>query len=70
MRLCSCTAQREISSRTEALRVKLLSEEKVVFLQEELDAVRQMLTNCQAECSSMKTLLNRKVHKATVSHIQ
>lgn len=46
----------------EALRVEMLSEEKVVFLQEELDFAQQALTRCQAECSSTKKLLGRKVH--------
>lgn len=55
--------QREITSRSEALRVKMTSEEKVVFLQEELDVARQALSRCQAECSSTKKLLSRKVQK-------
>ncbi|XP_055361944.1 uncharacterized protein si:ch73-242m19.1 isoform X2 [Betta splendens] len=58
--------QREITSRTDALRVKMMSEEKVVFLQEELDVVRQMLSHCQAECSGMKTLLSRKTEELQV----
>uniref|UniRef100_A0A3Q3R6Y7 Uncharacterized protein n=1 Tax=Monopterus albus TaxID=43700 RepID=A0A3Q3R6Y7_MONAL len=49
-----CFAQREITSRTEALRVKMIAEEEVLFLQEELDVARQVLTRCQAECSSTK----------------
>lgn len=53
--------QREITSRSEALRVKMTSEEKVVLLQEELDVARQTLSRCQAECSSAKKLLSRKV---------
>lgn len=57
--------QREITSRSEALRVKMTSEEKVVFLQEELDVARQMLSRCQAECSSTKKLLSRRVNKVT-----
>ncbi|XP_072221575.1 coiled-coil domain-containing protein 162 [Leuresthes tenuis] len=52
--------QREIMCRTDALRVKMICEEKVVFLQEELDVARQMLARCQAECSSTKELLSRK----------
>lgn len=51
-----------MTSRAEALRVKMTSEEKVIFLQEELDVTRQQLTRCQAECSSTKELLSRKVH--------
>lgn len=39
----------------------MTSEEEVVFLQEELEAARRELRRCQAECSSTKTLLSRKV---------
>ncbi|KAM7376223.1 hypothetical protein PAMP_005966 [Pampus punctatissimus] len=53
--------KREISSRIEALRVKMTSEEEVLYLQQELDAARQALTCCQTECSSTKKLLSRKV---------
>ncbi|XP_067336381.1 uncharacterized protein si:ch73-242m19.1 isoform X1 [Channa argus] len=60
------TQQREISSRSEALRVKMMSEEKAIFLQEELDAARQMLTCCQAECSSTKKLLSKKMEELQV----
>ncbi|XP_053290812.1 coiled-coil domain-containing protein 162 [Pleuronectes platessa] len=57
------TQQSEISSRTEALRVKMVAEEEVILLQEELDAARQMLTSCQAECSRTKRLLGRKTEE-------
>lgn len=56
-----CGLQREISSRSDALRVKMVAEEEVLLLQEELDAVRQMLSSCQAECSRTKKLLSKKV---------
>lgn len=39
----------------------MTSEEEVVFLQEELEAARRELSRCQAECSSTKMLLSRKV---------
>lgn len=57
--------QREIISRTEALRVKMTSEEEVVLLQEELEAARKALARCQAECSSTKRQLSRKVHRVS-----
>ncbi|XP_070834995.1 coiled-coil domain-containing protein 162-like isoform X2 [Chaetodon trifascialis] len=57
------TQQREISSRTDALRVKMMSEEEVLFLQEELEAVRKELTRRQSECSSIKKLLSRKAEE-------
>ncbi|TKS86998.1 Coiled-coil domain-containing protein 162 [Collichthys lucidus] len=64
------TQQREISCRAEALRVKMMSEEEVVLLQEELDVVRKVLTRCQAECSSTKKLLSRKTEELQVSRHQ
>eukprot|EP00064_Thunnus_orientalis_P010332 superscaffoldBa00001395_g10358 len=60
------TQQREISSRIEALRVKMTSEEEVVYLQDELDAARHVLTRCQTECSSAKKLLSRKTEELQV----
>lgn len=45
-----------------------MSEEEVVLLQEELDVVRKVLTRCQAECSSTKKLLSRKVHEVMLTH--
>nr|XP_019953455.1 PREDICTED: transmembrane protein FLJ37396 [Paralichthys olivaceus] len=57
------TQQSEITSRTEALRVKMVAEDQVIFLQEELNAARQMLTSCQAECSRTKRLLDRKTEE-------
>ena len=57
--------QREITCRSEALGVKLMSEEKVMLLQEELEAVKRELTRCQAECSNTKKLLSRKVHRVS-----
>lgn len=45
--------------------MKMTSEEEVVFLQEELEAVRRELTRCQAECSSTKKLLSRKVREVS-----
>uniref|UniRef100_UPI0037E99645 uncharacterized protein n=1 Tax=Semicossyphus pulcher TaxID=241346 RepID=UPI0037E99645 len=62
--------QREISSRSEALRVKMTSEEEVVLLQEELEAVRKELTRCQAECSSTKKRLNRKTEELRAAQHQ
>ncbi|KAI3367519.1 hypothetical protein L3Q82_026373, partial [Scortum barcoo] len=64
------TQQRELTCRTEALRVKMTSEEEVVFLQEELDAVRKVLARCQAECSSTKKLLCRKTEELEVARHQ
>uniref|UniRef100_A0A4W6F2I5 Coiled-coil domain-containing protein 162-like n=1 Tax=Lates calcarifer TaxID=8187 RepID=A0A4W6F2I5_LATCA len=64
------TQQREITSRTEALRLKMVAEEEVVFLQEELDAVRQVLTRCQAESSRTKKLLSRKTEELQVARHQ
>ncbi|XP_073339210.1 uncharacterized protein [Pagrus major] len=64
------TQQREIISHTEALRVKMTSEEEVVLLQEELEAVRKVLARCQAECSSTKRLLSRKTEELQVSRHQ
>ncbi|KAF7666918.1 hypothetical protein LDENG_00087360 [Lucifuga dentata] len=58
--------QREITSHTQALRVKMASEEEVVFLQEELEAAQQTLTRCQAECCSAKKLLSRKMEELRV----
>ncbi|XP_062252534.1 coiled-coil domain-containing protein 162-like isoform X2 [Platichthys flesus] len=57
------TQQSEITSRTEALRVKMVAEEEVILLQEELEAARQMLNSCQAECSRTKRLLGRKTEE-------
>ncbi|XP_044023592.1 uncharacterized protein si:ch73-242m19.1 isoform X2 [Siniperca chuatsi] len=64
------TQQREITCRTEALRVKMTSEEEVVFLQEELEAARKALIRCQAECSSTKQLLSRKTEELQVARHQ
>ncbi|TKS86985.1 Coiled-coil domain-containing protein 162 [Collichthys lucidus] len=64
------TQQREISCRAEALRVKMMSEEEVVLLQEELDVVGKVLSRCQAECSSTKKLLSRKTEELQVSRHQ
>ncbi|XP_074517834.1 coiled-coil domain-containing protein 162-like [Sebastes fasciatus] len=60
------TQQREVSCRSEALRVKMTSEEEVVILQEELQVVRTVLIRCQAECSSTKKLLSRKTEELQV----
>ncbi|CAK6966026.1 uncharacterized protein si:ch73-242m19.1 [Scomber scombrus] len=60
------TQQREICSRTEALRVKMTSEEEVLHLQEELDAAQQALTCSQAECSNTKKMLSRKTEELQV----
>lgn len=57
--------QREITCRVEALRVKMTSEEEVVFLQEELETARKELSRCQAESSSTKKLLSRKVREVS-----
>ena len=43
----------------------MTSEEEVVLLQEELEAAREVLARCQAECSSTKRLLSRKVHRVS-----
>uniref|UniRef100_A0A3Q3K4T7 Coiled-coil domain-containing protein 162-like n=1 Tax=Monopterus albus TaxID=43700 RepID=A0A3Q3K4T7_MONAL len=59
--------QREITSRTEALRVKMIAEEEVLFLQEELDVARQVLTRCQAECSSTKKK-KKVLHSTAATH--
>ncbi|XP_033180902.1 uncharacterized protein LOC113127098 isoform X2 [Mastacembelus armatus] len=64
------TQQREIASRSEALRVKMISEAKVGFLQAELDTARQVLIQCQAECSSNKKLLSRKTEELQVARHQ
>ncbi|XP_029349013.1 coiled-coil domain-containing protein 162-like [Echeneis naucrates] len=64
------TQQREISSRTEALRVKMIAKEDVVILQGELDAARQALTCCQAECSRTKKLLSRKTEELQAARYQ
>ncbi|XP_053192243.1 uncharacterized protein si:ch73-242m19.1 [Scomber japonicus] len=63
--LCQ-TQQREICSRTEALRVKMMSEEEVLHLQEELDAAQQVLTCCQTEYSNTKKMLSRKTEELQV----
>ncbi|XP_062296819.1 uncharacterized protein si:ch73-242m19.1 [Scomber scombrus] len=60
------TQQREICSHTEALRVKMTSEEEVLHLQEELDAAQQALTCSQAECSNTKKMLSRKTEELQV----
>lgn len=62
--IASCV-QREITSRTEALRVKMAAEEEAVSLQEELDVARQMLSHCQAECSRTKKLLSTRVRQVS-----
>ncbi|XP_008309195.1 coiled-coil domain-containing protein 162-like [Cynoglossus semilaevis] len=64
------TQQREISSRSDALRVKMVAEEEVLLLQEELDAVRQMLSSCQAECSRTKKLLSKKSEELQMARHQ
>ncbi|XP_047193536.1 uncharacterized protein si:ch73-242m19.1 isoform X3 [Scophthalmus maximus] len=61
------TQQREITSRTEALRVKMAAEEEAVSLQEELDVARQMLSRCQAECSRTKKLLSTRTEELQVA---
>lgn len=43
----------------------MTSEEEVVLLQEELEAARKALARCQAECSSTKRQLGRKVHRVS-----
>ncbi|XP_049452775.1 uncharacterized protein si:ch73-242m19.1 isoform X1 [Epinephelus fuscoguttatus] len=64
------TQQREVTCRSEALRVKMTSEDEVVVLQEELEAVRKVLSCCQAECSSAKKLLSRKTEELQVARHQ
>ncbi|XP_059209493.1 coiled-coil domain-containing protein 162-like [Centropristis striata] len=64
------TQQREVSCRSEVLRVKMTSEEEVVVLQEELEAARKVLSSCQAECSSTKKLLSRKTEELQVARHQ
>ncbi|XP_054470264.1 coiled-coil domain-containing protein 162-like [Anoplopoma fimbria] len=64
------TQQREISCRSETLRVKMTSEEEVLILQEELEEARKVLTCCQAECSSTKKLLSRKTEELQVARHQ
>ncbi|XP_028250439.1 coiled-coil domain-containing protein 162-like [Parambassis ranga] len=44
----------------------MTSEEKVIFLQKELEVARQQLTRWQAECSSTKELLSRKMDELQV----
>ncbi|XP_029973332.1 coiled-coil domain-containing protein 162-like [Salarias fasciatus] len=62
--------QLEIASRSEAVRVRMVSEEKEVVLQEELDAVRRLLAQTQAECSSTKKLLGRKTSELQAARHQ
>lgn len=54
------TQQREISCCCEALRVKMVSEEEVLLLRQELDVLQRELVNCQDGYSSTKKLLSRK----------
>uniref|UniRef100_A0A3Q3EGF0 Uncharacterized protein n=1 Tax=Labrus bergylta TaxID=56723 RepID=A0A3Q3EGF0_9LABR len=62
--------QREITSRCEALRVKMTAEEEVVLLQEELEAARRELSCSQTECSRTKNLLDRKTEELRVAQHQ
>ncbi|XP_060918900.1 coiled-coil domain-containing protein 162 [Labrus mixtus] len=62
--------QREITSRCEALRVKMTAEEEVVLLQEELEAARRELSRSQTECSRTKNLLDRKTEELRVARHQ
>ncbi|XP_041667952.1 coiled-coil domain-containing protein 162-like [Cheilinus undulatus] len=62
--------QREISCRSEALRVKMRAEEEVIVLQEELKAVRAELTCSQAECSHNKKMLSKRTEELRVSRHQ
>ncbi|XP_034419431.1 uncharacterized protein si:ch73-242m19.1 [Cyclopterus lumpus] len=64
------TQQREIACRSDALRVKMTSEEEVIILQEELEAARKALTCCRAECSGTKTLLGRKAEELQLARRQ
>ncbi|XP_045918386.1 uncharacterized protein si:ch73-242m19.1 isoform X3 [Micropterus dolomieu] len=64
------TQQREIICRAEALRVKMTSEEEVVYLQEELEVARKALSRCQAEYSSTNQLLSRKTEELQVARYQ
>jgi len=58
--LCN-SVQREIACRSDALGVKMRSEEEVMILQEQLEAARKALSCSRAECSGTETLLGRKV---------
>ncbi|KAM6968645.1 coiled-coil domain-containing protein 162 [Tautogolabrus adspersus] len=62
--------QKEITSRCEALRVKMTAEEEVVLLQEELEAARKELTQSQTECSRTNNLLDRKTEELRVAQHQ
>lgn len=57
-----CFVQREITCHREALRVKMMSEEEVVILHEELEATKQALARCQKDYSRTKRLLSKQVH--------
>ncbi|XP_074547863.1 uncharacterized protein LOC141806315 isoform X3 [Halichoeres trimaculatus] len=62
--------QREISCRSEALRVKMRAEEEVILLQEELEAVRTELTQSQVESNRNRMLLDRKTEELRVARHQ
>ncbi|KAG7510523.1 hypothetical protein JOB18_024247 [Solea senegalensis] len=64
------TQQREIISRTEAVRVKTVAEEEVIVLREELDAARRMLNCSQDECSRTKKLLSKKTEELQAARHQ
>ncbi|TNN78252.1 hypothetical protein EYF80_011492 [Liparis tanakae] len=61
---------REIACRSDALGVKMRSEEEVMILQEQLEAARKALSCSRAECSGTKTLLGRKAEQLQLARHQ
>lgn len=64
------TQQREIACRSDALGVKMRSEEEVMILQEQLEAARKALSCSRAECSGTETLLGRKAEQLQLARHQ
>ncbi|XP_034153387.1 coiled-coil domain-containing protein 162-like isoform X2 [Esox lucius] len=52
--------QREMSCRREALKIKMMSEEEVILLKEELEVTQRAMAQCQRENNHTKRLLTKQ----------
>ncbi|KAM9433885.1 uncharacterized protein ACWYII_017323 isoform 1-T1 [Salvelinus alpinus] len=52
--------QREMSCQREALRMKMMSEEEVIVLKQELEVTQRAMTQCQTEYNRTKRLLTKQ----------
>ncbi len=65
MLLC---VQNEVSCKTEALKVKMISEQKEIGLNQELDAVQEAMLQCKSEYEHIQREIIQQVQHPQPSH--